>query len=66
MCVDSKRLEMCALIADTLILVDSLLLLCGHYLRRGIKVGVIRDSVDDLLDIRGLLVGYIEELSDEE
>jgi hypothetical protein len=40
---------------DIKLSLDSILLLCGHYLRADIKVGVIRDTIDDLLEIRTVL-----------
>jgi len=40
---------------DIKLSLDAILLLCGHYLRSGIKVGVIRDTIDDLLEIRTVL-----------
>ena len=34
---------------------DAILLMCGYYMRVGIKVGIIRDTIDDLLEIRTVL-----------
>jgi len=45
-----------------LLCLDSILLLCGSYLRKGIKAGIIRDSIDNLLDVRIELKNIQEEL----
>ena len=42
-------------------LCDSLLLLSGYYLRKGIKVGIVRDCCDDLLEIRTELVKWRDD-----
>ena len=55
------RTEERILIEDMVTLCDSLLLLSGHYWRKGIKVGFVRDACDDLLDIRKILTEYLEE-----
>jgi len=58
--VTSKRLL--AISHAILLCLDAILLLCGSYLRKGIKVGIIRDSIDDLLDVRIELKKIQEDL----
>ena len=41
---------------------DALLLLCSLYWRKNIKTGVVRDSADDLLDLRSVLMEIGDEL----
>jgi len=41
---------------------DALLLLCSLYWQKNIKSGVVRDSADDLLDLRSILMEVGEEL----
>ena len=40
---------------DIKLCLDAVLLTLGIYWRKGMHVGVIRDSIDDLLDVRNVL-----------
>jgi len=47
---------------ESVVLCDNLLLMCSLYWRNEIKTGVVKDSIDDLLDIRKELCNQIDEM----
>ncbi len=59
-----NEIEYKGLLADMLILTDSLLSVCGHLWRTGIKTNV-GDTCDQLLDIRGLVLLEIKRVNEE-
>jgi len=47
---------------EILLVLDAMLLLCSLFWRKNIKSGVVRDSADDLLDLRSVLMEIGDEL----
>ena len=62
--IEWRENELKCLLADMVIIVDSLLLICAIYWKRGIKLDLVKDGSDDLLDIRQLICDYIKEIED--
>ena len=54
------RLIMCA--DSLLVVIDALACVCSILFERGIAVGLMRDKIDDLLDIRSPLMELKAEL----
>ncbi len=57
---------------DIKLCLDAILLMCGHYMRNGVHESLMKDTIDDLLEIRTVLSqdedtlkGVLEDIDEE-